>query len=207
MTDLSAGLAYRESLAASHRAHRPFPHNALAPKMANRRRRLVLTPFFKPCGHGAYHMCLMDDTGRNPIAEKACTYCGVPTDTGLIFCTKWGAALQTPAPLIKSGIQDENAKFSPMSPLRRTVVLFVKGLAAIAAVVFLFCPLSTGTQVILFVASIAVLLICHFVLTEVDENYIDEHMKDGYWPTKPIDWNTSPKTHDLADESSAQTKP
>lgn len=61
----------------------------------------------------------------------------------------------------------------------------IKVLAGIAAVAFWLFPLSTGKQVLLFGASIAVLLICHFALTSLDENYINEHMKDGYWPQKP----------------------
>ena len=85
--------------------------------------------------------------------------------------------------------------------MKRIVVTVVKGIAGIAAVVFIFCPLSTGTQSLAFVVSIVVFLICHSVLTNLDETYIDEHMKNGYWPPKPIDWNP------LSDNHVASEKP
>jgi hypothetical protein len=44
-------------------------------------------------------------------------------------------------------------------------------------------------QVLVFVASIAVLLICHSVLTNMDETYAAKN--EGYWP-KPLDWSTLP---------------
>jgi len=78
-------------------------------------------------------------------------------------------------------------------------VTVIKGLEWIAVVVFVLCPLRTGTQVLVFVASIAVFLICHFVLAYLDDNYIAEHMKDGYWPSKPVNWSPLPDRHD-ADE-------
>jgi hypothetical protein len=91
--------------------------------------------------------------------------------------------------------------------MKRIVVTVVKGMAGIAAVVFILCPLSTGTQVLAFVGSIVVLLICHFVLSDLDENYIDEHMKDGYWPTGPIDWSPLPDGHDANEKQPAKPKP
>ena len=48
--------------------------------------------------------------------------------------------------------------------MKRIVVTVVKGIAGTAAVVFIFCPLSTGTQILAFVGSIVVFLICHTVL-------------------------------------------
>jgi hypothetical protein len=93
-----------------------------------------------------------------------------------------------------------------MSSMKRTVVTVIRGMAGIAAVVFWLCPLSTGVQVLLFVASIAVLLICHFVLTNLDETYAAEHNSVGYWP-KPIDWGTPPKTNDpIEKRTTPQTK-
>jgi hypothetical protein len=74
-------------------------------------------------------------------------------------------------------------------------VTVVKGIAGIAAVVFIFCPLSTGTQILAFVGSIVVFLICHSVLTNLDEDYLDEHTKNGYWPPKPVDWSALPDGH------------
>ena len=40
-------------------------------------------------------------------------------------------------------------------------------LAGLSAVVFWLCPLRTGIQVLVFVASIAVVLICHVALTSM----------------------------------------
>jgi hypothetical protein len=79
--------------------------------------------------------------------------------------------------------------------MKRIVVTVVKGIAGIAAVVFIFCPLSTGTQILAFVGSIVVFLICHSVLTNLDENYIDKHMKTGNWPPRPIEWGPLPDRH------------
>ena len=79
--------------------------------------------------------------------------------------------------------------------MKRIVVTVVRVVAGIAAVVFIFCPLSTGAQILAFVGSIVVFLICHSVLSNLDENYIDEHIKNGYWPPKPIDWSPPPDRH------------
>ena len=79
--------------------------------------------------------------------------------------------------------------------MRRIIVTVVKVIAGIAAVVFIFCPLSTGTQILAFVGSVVVFLICHSVLSNLDENYIDEHIKNGYWPPKPFDWSPRPDRH------------
>jgi hypothetical protein len=84
--------------------------------------------------------------------------------------------------------------------MKRIVVRVVKGIAGIAAVVFVLCPLSTGTQILAFVGSILVFVICHSVLTNLDENYIDEHMKNGYWPPKPIDWSPLPDRPDASEK-------
>ncbi len=68
-----------------------------------------------------------------------------------------------------------------------------------AAVVAVFCPFGTWTQILIFMGSVIVLLLCHFVLANLDDDYIAEHMKDGYWPSKPVNWNPLPDRHD-ADE-------
>src|SRR5882724_9176439 len=115
---------------------------------------------------------LMDDTTQNIVAEITCTQCGTRADTGLIFCKKCGSALRPPARLIESGIQDFKPPASPISFTRRVAVTVIKGLEWIAVVVFVLCPLRTGTQVLVFVASIAVFLICHFVLTNLDDTYL-----------------------------------
>lgn len=67
----------------------------------------------------------------------------------------------------------------------------IKYLAGLSAVVFWLCPLRTGIQVLVFIVSIAVLLICHFALSSMDEAYANKHA--AYWP-KPIDWDTRPET-------------
>jgi len=36
------------------------------------------------------------------IQNVVCTQCGTPADTGLIFCTKCGATLRPPVPLVTS---------------------------------------------------------------------------------------------------------
>ena len=55
--------------------------------------------------------------------------------------------------------------------MKRFVVTAVKYLAGLSAVFFWLVPLRTGTQVLVFVASIAVMLICHFGLSSIDEEY------------------------------------
>jgi len=63
----------------------------------------------------------------------------------------------------------------------------IKGIAGIAAVVFVLCPISTGTQILAFAASVVVFLICHFMLVNLDETYLDKY-PSGYWPPQPMDW-------------------
>src|SRR6266851_26510 len=137
----------------------------------------------------------MDDTTRNIVTERLCTQCGSSADTGLIFCTKCGAPLRPPVPLVQSNTQDVVDPPSTISSMKRIVVTVVRVVAGIAAVVFIFCPLSTGTQILAFVGSVVVFLICHSVLSNLDENYIDEHIKNVYWPPKPIDWSPPPDRH------------
>jgi len=111
-----------------------------------------------------------------------CAQCGTPADIGIIFCKKCGATLRRPVPLIQSGDPPEN-----ISSSKRTVLTVIKDLAGIAAVVFWLCPLRTGTQILGCVASIAVFLICHSVLTNLDETYAAKYGSAGYWPKPPID--------------------
>jgi hypothetical protein len=84
-----------------------------------------------------------------------------------------------------------------MSSKKRMVVTVIKYLAGLSAVVFWLCPLRTGTQVLVFLTSIAVLVICHSVLTSMDEAYAAKNA--GYWP-KPLDWSQPAKS----DNSSAK---
>jgi hypothetical protein len=136
--------------------------------------------------------CLTDDTAQN-AAEILCSQCGARADAGRIFCANCGATLRAPVPLIRPGIEDN---FPAMSPMKRMVVTVIKYLAGLSAVVFWLCPLRTGTQVFIFVISIAVLLICHSILTSMDDTYAAK--KAGCWP-KTLDWGTPAKS-DYASE-------
>jgi len=71
----------------------------------------------------------------------------------------------------------------------RVVVTAVKYLAGLSAVVFWVCPLRTSIQVLVFVASVAVMLTCHFALSRIDEEYANKNA--GYWP-EPLDWTSPP---------------
>jgi hypothetical protein len=98
-----------------------------------------------------------------------------------------------PSSLISSANQDINAP--SVGPTKRFVVTAIKYLAGLSAVVFWLCPLRTGTQVIIFVASIAVLLICHFGLSSINEDYANKNA--GYWP-KPLNWTPPSKSDDTS---------
>jgi urea transporter len=62
---------------------------------------------------------------------------------------------------------------------KRVLLNLVKTIAGIAAVVFLLAPLSTWTQVLAFIASIVVMLIC-FAAT----NHLDDK-NTGFWSRNP----------------------
>ncbi len=64
---------------------------------------------------------------------------------------------------------------------KRLVLNVVKVVAVIAAIVFWFMPLATATQVLLFVGSIVVLLICLAASGSLDDS------NTGYWPQKPAE--------------------
>jgi hypothetical protein len=132
----------------------------------------------------------MDGTDQN-TAGTACRQCGALADAGRIFCAKCGAALTPPSSLIPSSGHDANVP--SVSPMKRLVVTAIKYLAGLSAVVFWLCPLRTGTQVLVFVVSIAVMLICHFGLSSIDEEYANKN--SGYWP-KPLDWTAPSKSDD-----------
>jgi hypothetical protein len=140
----------------------------------------------------------MEDAAQNRV-ETSCRQCGTTADAERIFCANCGAALRAATPLIPQTAQDVSGV--PISAMKRTIVTAIKYLAGLSAVVFWFCPLRTGIQVLVFVASIAVLLICHFALTSMDETYANRDA--GYWP-KPLDWSAPSKS----DKSpTAETKP
>ncbi len=55
--------------------------------------------------------------------------------------------------------------------------------AGIAAVVFVFTPVSTALQVLLFAAAIIVFVICVVINRKLKRENV------GYWPDKPDFWN------------------
>jgi hypothetical protein len=134
----------------------------------------------------------MNDATPNIDAERNCPQCGNRADAGLIFCAKCGAAIQPPFPLTQS-TQDVSGPPAP-SPTKRLVVAVLKGIRGIAVVVFILCPFRSRALVLTFIGSVIVFLICHWLLTTLDETYIDKHIKNGYWPQKPIDWTPSVTT-------------
>jgi len=67
----------------------------------------------------------------------------------------------------------------------------VKGIRGIAVVVFILCPFRSGALILTFIGSVIVFLISHWLLSTLDGTYIDKHIKNGYWPQKPIDWTSS----------------
>jgi hypothetical protein len=79
-----------------------------------------------------------------------------------------------------------------MSAIKRAVIMIVKGIAGVAAVVFWFWRPTTDTNALVFGVSIIVLLICVAVLSSLDDKFIDKHIKEGYWPSKPINWSPRP---------------
>jgi len=98
-----------------------------------------------------------------------------------------------PSSLIPTGDHEANAP--SVGPTKRFVITAIKYLAGLSAVVFWLCPLRTGTQVLVFVASIAVILICHFGLSSIDEEYANKNA--GYWP-KRLDWTAPSKSDDAS---------
>jgi hypothetical protein len=85
--------------------------------------------------------------------------------------------------------------------MKRIVVSVVRGIAGIAGVVFLVCPLRTWTLVLAFGSAVAVFLICQIVLGSLDETFDDKDTPIGYWPPKPIDWTALPKSRDALDKN------
>jgi hypothetical protein len=98
--------------------------------------------------------------------------------------------------------QDAGGPMKPKSLPRKILVLALKGLAGIAVVIALLCRLSTFTEIVVFVASLAVAIICYVVLTHMDETHVDEYGNNGYWP-KPLSWNAPPKSQGRAKEDTA----
>ncbi len=69
-----------------------------------------------------------------------------------------------------------------LSRVKRTLLKLARVIAAIAAMVFIFCPVSTATQVIVFMIATVVMVGSSLVAGHWDET------NTGYWP-EPIDWS------------------
>jgi hypothetical protein len=102
-------------------------------------------------------------------------------------------------------VRIDGAPSSTIGLARRILIVVLKGIAGIAAIVAIFCPLGSFAQIFLFGASAAVALICYAALTNLDATHIEEYGGDGYWP-KPLDWNPRPKAGTSDKDSTSQTK-
>ena len=69
--------------------------------------------------------------------SATCSRCGAFAGSGRIFCEKCGAALQTPVPLV---VSDSAGTPVGMSALKRTTIVVIKGIGAIAVLTFGFSP-------------------------------------------------------------------
>jgi len=147
----------------------------------------------------------MDDAALNVVTARRCPQCDAPADDGLIFCRNCGAVLRPPLPLTQPVVEMNDAPSNTIGLARRILVVVLKGIAGIAAVVAIFCPLGSFTQIFLFATSAAVALICYVALTNLDANHIEEYGKDGYWP-KPLDWNPPSKTDTSAEDGTPRNK-
>jgi hypothetical protein len=61
--------------------------------------------------------------------------------------------------------------------------MVTKVVGGIAGVVFLFCPLRSGVQVLINAGSLVVALICGAVHYNLDDN--NDNRNTGYWPQAP----------------------
>jgi hypothetical protein len=147
----------------------------------------------------------MDDATLKVVTTRRCPQCDTPADDGLIFCRTCGTVLRPPLPLTQPVVQMDDTPSNTIGLARRILVVVLKGIAGIAAIVAIFCPLGSFTQIFIFAASVAVALICYVALTNLDAINIEEYGKDGYWP-KPLDWNAPSKTDTSAEDGTPQTK-
>ena len=147
----------------------------------------------------------MDDATLNVVTVRRCPQCDIPADDGLIFCKNCGATLRPPQPLMQPGRPTEGTPSGTIGLGRQILIVVLKGIAGIAAVVAILCPLGSWTQILLFAASAALALICYAALTNLDATHIEEYGKDGYWP-KPLDWNPPSKTDTSAMDNTPRTK-
>jgi hypothetical protein len=69
----------------------------------------------------------------------------------------------------------DDAPSNTIGLAKRILVVVLKGIAGIAAIVAIFCPLGSFTQIFFFAASAAVALICYVALTNLDATHVDEY--------------------------------
>jgi hypothetical protein len=62
---------------------------------------------------------------------------------------------------------------------KRIILKATNVVAGIAGMIFWLIPLRTGTQVLLCIGCIAVLIICSVLLSNLDDK------NTGYWPDNP----------------------
>lgn len=147
-------------------------------------------------------MTLMDD---GTVTARRCPHCDTPADDGLIFCKNCGTTLGVPLPLTQPVVQMDDAPSNTIGLAKRILAVVLKGIAGIAAIVAIFCPLGSFTQIFLFAASAAVALICYVALTNLDATHIEKYGGDGYWP-KPLDWNAPSKRDISAEDGTPRTE-
>ena len=146
----------------------------------------------------------MEDSTPNVVTARRCPQCEATADDGLIFCRNCGTALRPPLPLTQP-LQMDDAPSNTIGLAKRILVVVLKGIAGITAIVAIFCPLGSFTQIFLFAASAAVALICYVALTNLDATHIEKYGGDGYWP-KPLDWSAPSKTDTSAEDGTPRTK-
>ena len=127
------------------------------------------------------------DVGLRFMSIPVCSQCGAAANGGRIFCDKCGSTLQTPISLVGSDSAESPVS---VSTLKRATIVVIKGIGAIAALVFWFSRIATNTGILLFGASIVVGFLCVIALSYLDDDFPKGDRKEGYWP-KPLDWGAS----------------
>src|SRR5439155_4225636 len=121
--------------------------------------------------------------------SAVCAQCGASAASGRIFCANCGAAIQAPVSLLRSDPAPDNPA-ARVSVLKRATIFIIKAIGAVAALTFAFSRFTTNMGILLFGASIVVGFLCLAALSYLDDDFLKEHMNEGYWPSKPLDWGT-----------------
>ena len=127
---------------------------------------------------------------RMNTPNAACPQCGASFTSGRIFCANCGKAIQAPVSLLPSDPTPDNPA-SRVSVLKRATIFIIKAIGVVAALTFAFSRFTTNMGILLFGASIVVGFLCLAALSYLDDDFLKEHMNEGYWPSKPIDWGTA----------------